>query len=117
MCCGTSGPGGGGGRQPLQVGAIAAAPAPVAAGVAAGAAAGSVLANLPGTVTYSVLPGGGLAVDPVSGALTTTGAAPSSGAITARVLADNGLRIVGMLVSVPVQAAAGVTTTMTFQTA
>lgn len=80
-------------------------PVPVTGGAAAGASAGSLSSKLTGTVSYSVL-SGALAVNASTGALTTTGTAPSSGSIAARVIADNGVSISGLAISVPVQVVA-----------
>ena len=78
-------------------------PRSVPAGSAAGASAGALASTLSGTVSYTVL-SGALAVNASTGALTTTGTAPSGGFITARVIADNGTNIVGKTISVPVTA-------------
>ena len=87
------------------LGGLTYTPAKVTGGAAAGASAGSLASTLTGTVSYSVL-SGALVVNASTGALTTTGTAPSSGSIAARVIADNGINIVGLTIGVPVQAAA-----------
>ena len=76
-------------------------PTTVPGGAVAGASAGSLSSTLSGTVSYAVL-SGAIQVNALTGAVTTTAAAPVSGSIPGVVTASNGTAVVATPVSVPV---------------